>query len=56
MGEMSMVGGSTGKAIQLTLRENCPYSEFFSSECGKIWTRKTSNTDTFHAVLPFQTQ
>ena len=21
------------------------------SECGKIWTRKTPNTDTFHAVL-----
>ena len=20
------------------------------SECGKIWTRKTPNTDTFHAV------
>ena len=20
------------------------------SKCGKIWTRKTSNTDTFHAV------
>ena len=22
------------------------------SECGKIWTRKTPNTDTFHAVIP----
>ena len=21
------------------------------SECGKIWTRKTSNMDTFHAVI-----
>ena len=23
----------------------------FQSECGKIWTRKTPNTDTFYAVL-----
>ena len=23
------------------------------SECGKMWTRKTSNRDTFHAVLVF---
>ena len=54
----------------LSLRERCPYSEFFwfvsshiwtgterygvslriHSECGKIRTRKTPNTDTFHAV------
>ena len=34
-----------------TLRENCPYSEFYWSECGKIRTRKTLNTQTFHAVL-----
>ena len=50
-----------------TLREKCPYSEFFwsvfsrirteygvslriQSECGKIRTRKTPNTDTFHVV------
>ena len=46
------------------LREKCPYSEFFSgpyfpafevslriqSECGKMRTRKTTNTDTSHAV------
>ena len=24
------------------------------SECGKIWTRKTPNADTFHAVKPTQ--
>ena len=53
-----------------TLREKCPYLEFFwcifsrflteygftvnlriHSECGKIRTRKTPNTDTFHAVI-----
>ena len=48
-----------------TLREKCPYSEFFwslfsriwteygeiKSKCGKIRTRKAPNTDTFHAVL-----
>ena len=54
-----------------TLREKCPYSEFFwsvfsrifelamerysvsfriKSECGKIWTKKTPNTNTFYAV------
>ena len=26
------------------------YSEFFWSECGKIRTRKTPNTDTFHTL------
>ena len=42
----------------LTLREKCLYLEFFwsvslriQSECGKIRTRKTPNTDTFQAVL-----
>ena len=33
-----------------SLREKYPYSKFFWSECGKIRTRKTPNTDTFHAV------
>ena len=33
-----------------SLREKCPYSEFFLSECGKIRNRKTPNTDTIHAV------
>ena len=33
-----------------TLRKSCPYSEFFWSECGKMQTRITSSTDTFHAV------
>ena len=23
------------------------------SECGKVWNRKTPNTDTFHAVIIF---
>ena len=32
------------------LCETCPHLEFFWSECGKIHTRKTPNTDTFHAV------
>ena len=41
-----------------SLREKCPYAEFFWSafssiwtECRKIRTRKTPNTDTFHAVI-----
>ena len=34
-----------------SLREKCPYSEFFWSECRKIRTRKTPNRDTFHAVI-----
>ena len=39
------------------MHEKCPYSEFFwsvslgiQSECRKIQTRKTPDTDTFHAV------
>ena len=28
--------------------------EYFHSECGKIRTRKTPNTDTFHAVCSGQ--
>ena len=36
---------------QLLLREKRPYSEFFWYECGKILTRNTPNTDTFHAVF-----
>ena len=46
-----------GTIKRYTLREKYPYSEFFwsvfsriQSECGKIQTRKTQNTDTFHAV------
>ena len=39
---------------QPTLCKKCPYSECFWSECGKIRTRKTPNTDTFHAVLPMR--
>ena len=31
-----------------SLREKCPYSD---SECGKIRTRITPNTDTFYAVV-----
>ena len=34
----------------LTLREKCPYSELFWSECGKMRTRITPNTDTFYTV------
>ena len=36
------------------LREKCPcpysVSLRIQSECGKIWTRKTPNTNSFHAV------
>ena len=32
-------------------RKKCPYSEFFWSECEKIRTRKTPNTDIFQAVM-----
>ena len=47
-------------SVIYTLREKCPYSELFwsvfsrivslriHSECGKIRTRITSNTDTFY--------
>ena len=53
------------KNLYVTLREKCPYSKFFrsvfshfrteyglriQSECGKIRTSKSLNTDTFHAV------
>ena len=40
------------------LCQKCPYSGSFwstfstiQSECRKIWTRKTPNTDTFHALI-----
>ena len=36
--------------ISQLLSETCRYSEFFWSECVKIRTRKTPNTDTFYAV------
>ena len=36
---------------KLSLREMCPNTEFFQSECGKIWTRKTPYLDIFHAVF-----
>ena len=35
----------------LTLPKKCLYSELFWSECGKIQTRISPNTDTFYAVL-----
>ena len=35
------------------LRKYCTYSEFFCSECRKIRTTKTANTDTFHAEIRF---
>ena len=42
------------EAILLTLREKCPYSEFFwsvfSPNVGKYGPEKTPNTKTFHAV------
>ena len=53
---------NAGNILNNTIREKCPYSEFFwsvfsdcvslriQSECRKIRTRKTPNTDTFHAV------
>ena len=34
-----------------SLRKKCPYSELFWSECGKMQTRITLNTDTFQAVI-----
>ena len=46
------------KQQQCSLRKKCPYLELFWSafsrirtEYGKMWTRITLNTDTFHAVL-----
>ena len=66
MRQLTKRGNNTEADIYIILRENCPYSEFYSSvfssiwteygeiqsqsECGKIRTRETSNTDTFHAV------
>ena len=38
-------------AAPSSLRKNCPYSELFWSEYGKIRNRITPNTDTFHVVL-----
>ena len=52
----------------ISLRKKCPYSEFFWSifsrirtkygekrgKCWKIRTRKTPNTDTFHAVFDWK--
>ena len=31
----------------IALRKKSPYSQIFWSECWKIWTRKTPNTDNF---------
>ena len=36
--------------LRVSMREKCPYREFLWSECRKIRTRKTPNTNTFHAV------
>ena len=33
----------------IALHKRSPYSQIFWSECWKIWTRKTPNTDIFHA-------
>ena len=40
-----------GISLDVPLRKKCPYSEFFWSECGKIRTRKTPNTDTFYTLF-----
>ena len=41
----------TGNFIATTtLRKKCPYSVLFWSKCGKMRTKITRNTDTFHAV------
>ena len=37
--------------VGISLREMCPYSEFFQSKCGKIRTRKTPIADAFHEVF-----
>ena len=34
-----------------SLCKKYPYSELFWPQCGKMWTRITPNTDTFHAVV-----
>ena len=46
--------------ISISLREECPYSEFFwsvfsriQSKCGKMRTRETPNTNNFHAMKRF---
>ena len=36
--------------------KNCPYSQFFWSEWGKIRTQKTLNKDTFYAVKRLQSR
>ena len=35
------------------LHEKCPYSKLFWSECSKLRTRITTNTDNYYAVLIF---
>ena len=35
---------------EYSMREKCPYSEFFWSVFSRIQTRKTPNMDTFHTV------
>ena len=46
---------NTRKVFYNPLRKKCPYSDFFwrknTAEGGKIRTRKTPNTDFFHAVI-----
>ena len=37
-------------ASKQSLREKCPYSEFFWSVFSRIRTKKTPNSNTFHAV------
>ena len=34
----------------LLKNKKCPYSDLFWSECGKMWTRITLNTNNFQAV------
>ena len=56
-------------SIYVTLREKCPYSELFwstfshirsefeeilQSDCRKMWTTITPNTDTFYAMLRYK--
>ena len=36
--------------MKISLHEKCLYSEFFWSECRKIRSRKTPNTDSFYEV------
>ena len=37
--------------VECTPRKKCPFSELFWFKCGKMRTRITPNTDTFHAVV-----